>query len=54
MVVPVVLGFAGSYAAASVIANVLQVGSPWVTTLALGTVFFVVVVLLARRRRQDS
>lgn len=53
MIVPIILGFAGSYAAAFVVATALHAGSPWVVTLALGTALFAIVVFLARRNRQE-
>jgi hypothetical protein len=54
MLVPLILGFVGSYAVADVIATLLKVANPLVVTLALGTLFFVIVVFLTRRRQKQS
>ncbi|GDY32282.1 hypothetical protein [Gandjariella thermophila] len=51
MLVPLILGFVGSYAAADVIATLLNVANPLLVTLVVGTLFFAVIVLLTRRRR---
>lgn len=52
IIIPLVLGFAGSYAAAMVIATLLHVGNTLLVTLLLGTVFFLIILLVARQKRQ--
>jgi hypothetical protein len=51
MLVPLLLGFIASYAAANVAATLLHSVDPLVFTLVVGTVLFVLVVLATRWRR---